>query len=128
VHKGKRSVTEANGQIATRTIQYRGYKSHVSLNAETGLITSLVPTTGKVADNLPFPELLAHDEKIGVAAQVYTGDKAYDDSELHERLWQAGKHSALRLQAYRTEKKDGNKEVWHASMLTYFCSFPRIAV
>ena len=118
VHKGKRTVTEADGQVSTRELQYHGYKSHVSLNAETGLITSLTPTTGKAADNLRFPELLAHDEQVGVNAQVYTGDRAYDDTDLHERLWQAKKHSALRLHAYRTQKKDGNTAVWQRLLAT----------
>jgi hypothetical protein len=31
--------------------------------------------------------------------------------DLHERLWETGKHSALRLDDYRTNKKDGNKEI-----------------
>jgi IS5 family transposase len=118
VHKGKRTVTEANGQVTTRELQYHGYKSHVSLNAETGLMTSLTPTTGKAADNLQFPSLLAHDEQVGVAAEIYTGDMAYDDTDLHERLWQADKHSAFRLHAYRTQKKDGNQAVWHQLLAT----------
>ncbi len=118
VHKGKRSVTEANGQVTTREIQYHGYKSHVSLNAETGLITSLTPTTGQAADNVHFPGLLEHDEQVGVDARVYAGDMAYDDTDLHERVWQAGKHSALRLHAYRTAKKDGNTEVWQDLIVT----------
>lgn len=118
IHKGKRTVTEANGQVTTRDLQYHGYKSHVSLNAETGLITSLTPTTGQAADNLQFPGLLAHDEQDGVDADTYTGDRAYDDTDLHERLWQAGKSSAFRLHAYRTQKKDGNKEVWQELITT----------
>lgn len=118
VQKGKRTVTEANGQVTTREIQYHGYKSHVSLNAETGLITSLQATTGKAADNVQFPSLLAHDHAVGVKAQIYTGDRAYDDTDLHERLWQADKHSAFRLHAYRTQQKDGNKEVWQKLLAT----------
>lgn len=118
VHKGKRTITEANGQVATRQVQYWGYKSHVSLNAETGLITSLKPTTGKAADNVQFPSLLEHDEQLGVNADTYTGDMAYDDTDLHERLWQAGKHSAFRLHAYRTHKTDGNTEVWQHLLAT----------
>ncbi len=118
VHKGKRTVTEADGQVATRDLQYHGYKSHVTLNAETGLITSLTPTTGKAADNLQFPDLLAHDEPVGVHASIYTGDMAYDDTDLHERVWQAEKQSAFRLHAYRTQKKDGNKEVWQQLLAT----------
>jgi IS5 family transposase len=118
VRKGKRAVTEPDGHVATKEIQYRGYKAHVSLNAETGLITSLVPSSGRAADNLQFSSLLAHDEATGVAADTYTGDMAYDDTDLHFRLEQAGKHSALRLHAYRTRKKDRNTQVWHALRAT----------
>ena len=92
--------------------QYLGYKTHVSLNAQTGLITSLVPTAGSAADNRQFPKLLAHDEAVEVKADIYAGDKAYDDTDLHYRLWEKGKHSALRLKQTRTRKKDANKEVW----------------
>lgn len=118
VHKGKRSVTEPDGQVTTKTMQYRGYKAHVSLNAATGLITSVIPTLGCAADNRQFAHLLEHDEAIGVAADTYSGDKAYDDTDLHYRLEQAGKHSALRLHAYRTQKKDGNKAVWQTLAAT----------
>ncbi len=112
VKKGKRSVTQPDGTAKMEEQQYLGYKSHMSLNAETGLITSLVPTAGSAADNKQFPKLLAHDESLEVDAEIYSGDKAYDDTDLHYRLWEKGKHSALRLKRTRTDKKDGNKEVW----------------
>ncbi len=112
VKKGKHSVTQPDGTAKMEEQQYLGYKSHMSLNAETGLITSLVPTVGGAPDNKPFPKLLAHDESLKVAAEIYSGDKAYDDTDLHYRLWEKGKHSALRLKRTRTGKKDGNKEVW----------------
>jgi len=112
VKKGKQSVLQPDGTKKIVERQYLGYKSHMSLNAETGLITSLVPTAGNAADNQPFAQLLAHDESLEVKAQIYAGDKAYDDTDLHYRLWQQGKHSALRLRRFRTGKKDGNKEVW----------------
>ena len=95
VHKGKRTITEPDGHVTTKEIQYRGYKAHVSLNAETGLITSVVPTSGRAADNLQFPTLLEHDEAVGVAADTYTGDMAYDDTDLHFRLEQAGKRQKV---------------------------------
>jgi IS5 family transposase len=112
VRKGKRAVTQADGQVETREIQYKGYKSHISLNAETGLITTVYPTLGRAADNEQFPALLAHDEAQGVGATIYTGDQAYDDTDLHARVWELGKFSAFRLHAYRTQKKDANKEIW----------------
>ena len=112
VNKGKQSVRQPDGTVKMEERKYLGYKSHVSLNAETGLITSLVPTAGNAADNLQFPTLLAHDESLHVDAEIYSGDKVYDDTDLHYRLWEKDKHSALRLKRTRTGKKDGNKEVW----------------
>jgi IS5 family transposase len=118
VKKGKHAITQPNGEVKTEEVQYLGYKSHVSLNAETGLITSMVPTAGSAADNVQFPKLLAHDETVGVKADTYAGDRAYDDTDLHYRLWEQGKHSALRLHDYRTNKKDANKQIWHALRAT----------
>jgi IS5 family transposase len=112
VKKGKRAVTQADGKVESHEIQYKGYKSHISLNAETGLITTVYPTLGRAADNEQFPVLLAHDEAQGVGAVVYTGDQAYDDTDLHIRLEELGKFPAFRLHAYRTQKKDANTEVW----------------
>jgi transposase, IS5 family len=114
VKKGKQSVTQPDGTVKVVERQYLGYKSHMSLNAETGLITSLVPTGGSAADNQQFPKLLEHDEALPVQAETYAGDKGYDDTDLHYRLQVQGKHSALRLRHFRTHKKDRNKELWLA--------------
>lgn len=112
VRKGKRRVVKADGSAHTEEVQYLGYKSHVSLNAETGLITTIRPSGGSAADNEQFAALLAHDEQIGVGATIYAGDRGYDDSDLHCRLWAWHKCSALKLRECRTHKKDGNKQVW----------------
>ncbi len=111
-NKGKRKVKTADGKSVEVNRTFHGYKAHVSLNAESGLITSVVPTTGKLPDGQQFPELVARDEQVGVEAEVYAGDKGYDDGENHELLWSKGKKSALILNRYRTEKKDDNKEPW----------------
>jgi IS5 family transposase len=102
VKKGQRAQTGPDGKITKRELLYLGYKSHVSMNAATGLITTLKPTGGSASDGRQFARLLEHDEELGVRADIYSGDKAYDDTDLHYRLWQLGKHSALRLNAYRT--------------------------
>jgi len=112
VKKGKRRQTGPDGKVTQKEVQYLGYKSHVSLDAETGLITSILPSRGKAADNTRFARLLAHDEQVGVAAEVYAGDKAYDDTDLHYRLWEAGKHSALRLNDYRTRSSNAHCQFW----------------
>jgi transposase, IS5 family len=112
VQKGKRRKTGADGTVTTQEVQYLGYKSHVSLNAETGLITTVEPSAGSAADNEQFPTLLAHDEAVGVAAEIYAGDRAYDDTDQHYRLWSTGKHSALRLNDYRTRASSANRAFW----------------
>jgi hypothetical protein len=47
-----------------------------------------------------------------VAAEICSSDKAYDDTELHYRLWAAGKHSALRLNDYRSRATHDHREFW----------------
>jgi IS5 family transposase len=112
IKKGKRTITHADGRVSMEQVQYRGYKCHVSLNAVTGLITTVRPTLGGTADNEQFGQLLAHDEQVGVGAHIYSGDRGYDDTELHQLLWAVNKQSALRLNTYRTQKKDFNRQVW----------------
>jgi len=112
VKKGRRRKTGPDGKVTTMEFQYLGYKTHASLDAQTGLITSLLPTRGSAADNKQFAKLLAHDEEVGVDALIYTADKAYDDTDLHYRLWEAGKHSALMLNDYRTDESKAHCAYW----------------
>jgi IS5 family transposase len=95
VNKGRRRKTGPDGKQTMQDVQYLGYKSHVSVNAETGLITSLTPTGGSAPDNKQMPELLAHD-----------------DTDLHVRLWALGKHSALTLNDYRTADSNQHRQSW----------------
>jgi IS5 family transposase len=114
VHKGKRKVTKADGTAQEEEVMYSGYKTHVSMEADTGIVTSIKPTMGNVADNTQMPALVEHDVALGVPGETYAGDKAYDDGELHGLLKNLKKHSALKLNGYRTKKKDANKDQWLA--------------
>jgi transposase, IS5 family len=112
VNKGTRTVTKADGTKRDEEVKYLGYKTHVSMDAQTGLVTSITPTFGDTADNKEMPSLFAHDAELGIPAETYAGDKGYDDGDLHDLLWTMHKHSALRLRSLRTAKKDPNKEIW----------------
>ena len=112
VKKGQRRKTGPDGKLTLQDAQYLGYKSHVSVNAESGLITSVVPTGGSAPDNKPVPQLLTHDAEVGAPAEIYAGDKAYDDTDLHARLWARGKHSAFMLNDYRTAASNPHREAW----------------
>ncbi len=110
--KGKKVIRDETGKKRQQTEYFYGYKSHVILNAETGLITSLKVTPGSAYDGHELPDLVKQDIAQGVKVRVYTGDRGYDDGENHEFLWQRGLKSALRLKRNRTQKKDPNKGPW----------------
>ncbi|NLW92958.1 MAG: transposase [Syntrophomonadaceae bacterium] len=112
VNKGKRQMVQADGQRTTQEMRYRGYKTHTAVNAATGLVTSLVAALGNTADNEAFPALRAHDRALGLPVHAYGGDKAYDDTDIHERLAQEGLDTAITLTRQRTAKKDANKGRW----------------
>lgn len=112
VHKGKRRQTGPDGKVKVTEVRYLGYKASVSLDASTGLITSLKPTGGSAADNKQVPYLLAHDREQGVDAEIYAGDRAYDDTDLHFRLWDNGQSTAFRLNDYRTRESNQHADFW----------------
>ena len=110
--KGSRQRVTGDGKRERQVEHFYGYKAHVSLNAENGFITSVVVTSGEVYDGHHLPPLVARDVGQGLPVAVYAGDRGYDDGENHAYLQAHGLHSALRLNAYRTEKKNGNKAPW----------------
>ena len=57
VKKGKRRATGPDGRLTAKELLYLGYKSHASLDAETGLIRSIVPTGGSASDAKQFAQL-----------------------------------------------------------------------
>ena len=112
VDKGEREVVEPDGQKVKKHIRYLGYKTHASVDAETGIVTSIVPERGNSADNKAFPALLEHDRSLGLSTETYGGDKAYDDTDLFERIEELGLHVGIKLRRTRTTKKDANKQRW----------------
>jgi transposase, IS5 family len=110
--KHKRKVQTEDGNEEEQVQYFYGYKAHVSLNAENGLITSLDNTSGEVYDGHHFTELVDHDLKQALPVETYAADKGYDDGENHYNLEVRGLHSAIRLKKTRTAKKDSNKQIW----------------
>jgi IS5 family transposase len=110
--KHKRKVKNEKGEEIEQTEHFFGYKAHVSMNAESGLITSLETTSGEAYDGHHFCSLVEHDLEQKLPVDTYAGDKGYDDGENHYYLELRGLNSAIRLKRTRTEKKDANKQVW----------------
>jgi len=110
--KHKRKVKDEKGQDQEQTEYFFGYKAHVSMNAENGLITSLEVTSGEAYDGHHFCALVDHDLGQELPVDTYAGDKGYDNGDNHYYLELNGLHSAIRLKKTRTSKKDDNKQPW----------------
>jgi IS5 family transposase len=110
--KGKKKAQDKEGNEVEVPVYFYGYKAHTSMNANAEMITSVVVTGGNQTDGKQFPELLERDKRQGLPTETYAGDRAYDDTDNHFLLEFEGLHSSLRLNEYRTEKKDKNKGVW----------------
>lgn len=110
--KGARRERDEQGKVIRRRELFYGYKAHVSVNAESGLITSVRVTPGQAYDGHQLPALVEQDLAQGVPVALVAGDRGYDDGENHEVLRQQGIRDALHLNRYRTEKRDRHKEPW----------------
>lgn len=110
--KGSKKVKDEQGQEREQKQYFYGYKTHLSINAESRLITSLEVTTGSAYDGHQLAGLVEQDLAQAVGAEVYAGDRGYDNGENHLYLQEKSLKSALKLHDYRTQKKDPNKEPW----------------
>jgi hypothetical protein len=75
------------------THDYRdGYKAHVAVEPETGIITAATLTAGNVGDAQAAPELLAGEDGV---REVF-GDSAYGTGELREHLAATGHEAVIK--------------------------------
>jgi len=110
--KHTKKVEDEHGNPKEQREYFYGYKAHVSLNAESGLITNLVATPGNAYDGHKLPELVNRDLELGLPIDTVAADRGYDDGNNHYFLQERGLHSAILLNTYRTQKKDENKDIW----------------
>ena len=110
--KGNKIAVGKDGKKQKETQYYYGYKDQVSLNAESGLVTSVIPGRADDYDGHKFKKLVDKDLSKGIEVGTVAADKGYDDGGNHYYLKQRGINSAIRLNNYRTQKKDENKEGW----------------
>jgi IS5 family transposase len=105
-------VVETEQGSERKTEYFYGYKDQVSLNAESGLVTSLMPGHADDYDGHEFQKLVEKDLKKGMEIGTVAADKGYDDGENHFYLEKKGINSAIRLKRSRMQKKDTHKEGW----------------
>lgn len=109
--KGDKVVETVHG-AERKTEYFYGYKDQVSLNAESGLVTSVIPGHADDYDGHKFQRLVEKDLEKGLAVDTVAADKGYDDGENHYYLEKKGINSAIRLKRNRTQKKNNHKEGW----------------
>jgi IS5 family transposase len=110
--KGNKVLISKDGKKHNEQDYYYGYKDQVSLNAETELITSLIPGRACDWDGHGLKNLVEKDRSKGIVPGTIAADKGYDDGENHYYLQEQGINSAIRLKKNRTGKKDDKKEGW----------------
>ncbi len=110
--KGDKVVVGKDGKRHKEKQYYYGYKDQVSLNADTGLVTSVIPGHANDYDGHKLKKLVEKDLSKGIKVGTVAGDKGYDDGDNHYYLGDKGINSAIRLNNYWTQKKDKNKEGW----------------
>jgi len=76
-----------------------GYKSHVSMDADSELITKVETTAGNIYDGNVFKQV-ADDQ-----AQIVTADKAYDSKKNHCLLKKMRKKSAIIIKKNRKSRR-----------------------
>lgn len=112
MNKGERDVTEAGGEVIRQKIRYNGYKTHVSMDTKSRMVTAIKTSPGNEADCNQLVALMNLDQATGLPVTTYTADRGYDDGGLREEIKARGQHDAIKLRGFRTTKKDANKERW----------------
>lgn len=110
--KKDRIITNAEGRRVKTKEYFYGYKAHISLDAHSGLITSMVHTPGDAYDGHQLPKLLHKDLQQDFPVSIVSADRAYDDSDNHVLLASKGIASAIHLNTHRLRKKDPSTAVW----------------
>lgn len=112
--KHKRKVRDEQGREKQIPEYFYGYKQHTSMNAESGMITSLTHTPGNAYDGHELPRLIEHDLSLGLPISTVTADRAYDDGNNHYFLELRKLNSAIRLNEVRTAPTNRHRDVWLA--------------
>lgn len=90
--KGNKIVAGKEGP-EKKVAYFYGYKDQVSLNAEAGIVTSIVVGQGDDYDGQQMRKLVEQDMALGVKPVILAADRGYDDGENHYYL-KEGRESA----------------------------------
>ncbi len=107
--KRVKKVKTVEGKTVKVNESHFAYKSHLSVNTETNLVTSYVVTPMNTYDGYMFSPLMLDDIFKGLTKPfktTYTADRMYDDGELHAWLNQNRFKDAISLKRVKDEDKN----------------------
>jgi IS5 family transposase len=81
----------------SRNRTWEGYKSHVSVSAESEFVTAVQVTQANVHDGAAAPALMEAHERVGLKPEAYVGDMAYSPAELREDTAERGSEMVARV-------------------------------
>ena len=81
----------------SRNRSWEGYKAHVSVSADSELITAVEVTAANVHDGTAAPALMEQHERRGLEPEAYVGDMAYSAAELREHAAERGTEMVARV-------------------------------
>jgi hypothetical protein len=103
-------VVGKHGRRHNEKQYYHGDKDQVSLNADAGLITSIIPGRADDYDRHKFKKLVDKDLSKGIEVSTVAPDRGYDDGKNHYYLRQKGINWVLSLNNYPSGKKEKKGE------------------
>lgn len=81
----------------SRNRTWDGYKSHVSVSAESEFVTAVQVTQANVHDGAAAPALMEAHAPAGLRPEAYVGDMAYSLAELREHAAECGSEMVARV-------------------------------
>lgn len=81
----------------SRNRSWDGYKAHVSVSADSELVTAVHVTAANVHDGAAASELMEQHECAGLEPEAYVGDMAYSVAELRRQAAENGTEMVARV-------------------------------
>lgn len=88
LQKGLRSLSDKDARVGSKskTSQFYGYKTELTMTADERIITAADTHSGEYVDGKEFAPLLERTQNAGVAVHELYGDKAYFRKDILEML------------------------------------------
>ena len=113
LQKGLRSLSDKDARVGSKskTSQFYGYKTELTMTADERIITAADTHSGEYVDGKEFAPLLERTQNAGVTVHELYGDKAYFRKDILEMLEKQKEIAAdYEVQLSRAKQKNQKKD------------------